>query len=294
MVREMSEWQTNLLGMIRRASTDLPPDVESALGKRREEEAPGSLARETLGTLLENTVLARRLARPLCQDTGTLVFRIHAPVGFSHREFERNARTAVVEAVEEGTLRRNCVDPVTGENTGNGIGRGNPVFCWHEHDADRVDVALLQKGGGCENVGGQYALPDPDLGAGRDLDGVRRCALDTVFHAQGRGCAPGILAVVVGGDRTTGEKTAKEQFFRHIADRHPDSEIASLERRILDEANRLEIGPMGFGGKTTLLDVFAEALERLPASYFVTTSYMCWAFRRTERSFDPAGGAWQA
>lgn len=286
----MSMWHSNLIRLIRQASSSLPADVETALRACREDETPGSLAEQTLQTLLDNVALARRTVRPLCQDTGTLLVNVDAPAGFERRVFETTFRTAVIEAVEEGTLRRNCVETLTGQNTGNGVGRGNPVFHWRESDpSDRIRVALVQKGGGCENVGRQYTLPAPELGADRDLDGVRRCALDAVFQAQGLGCAPGILAVVAGGDRATGAAAAKQQFFRHLGERHCEPELAHLEKRLLREANQLRVGPMGFGGNTTILDVFVDVLDRLPASFFVTVSYMCWALRRAVLEADVNG-----
>ncbi|MFW5803323.1 MAG: fumarate hydratase [Verrucomicrobiota bacterium] len=286
----MSMWHSNLIHLIRQASSSLPADVETALRACREREESGSLAEQTLQTLLDNVALARQTVRPLCQDTGTLLVNVEAPSGFGRRAFESTFREAVVEAVEEGTLRRNCVETLTGQNTGNGVGRGNPVFHWRESDpSDRIRVALVQKGGGCENVGCQYSLPDHELGADRDLEGVRRCALDAAFQAQGRGCAPGILAVVAGGDRATGAESAKQQFFRHLGERHGEPELADLERRLLREANQLGIGPMGFGGNTTVLEVFVDVLDRLPASFFVTVSYMCWALRRAVLKADVNG-----
>lgn len=286
----MTMWHPNLIRLIRQASSSLPADVETALRACGEREAPGSLAAQTLQTLLDNVALARQAVRPLCQDTGTLMVNVDAPADFGRRVFETTFRNAVADAVEEGTLRRNCVDTLTGRNTGNGVGRGNPVFHWRESDtSDRIRVALVQKGGGCENVGRQYALPNHGLGAERDLEGVRRCALDAVFQAQGRGCAPGILAVVAGGDRATGAAAAKQQFFRHVGERHCEPELAHLEQRLLREANQLGVGPMGFGGRTTVLEVFADVLDRLPASFFVTVSYMCWAFRRAVLEADVNG-----
>jgi fumarate hydratase class I len=136
------------------------------------------------------------------------------------------------------------------------------------------------KGGGSENMSRQYSLPDASIGAGRDLEGVRRCVLDAVQKAQGYGCAPGILGVCVGGDRACGFEEAKHQLLRRLGDKNPDPELASLEERILEEANSLGIGPMGLGGKTTLLGVKLGSRPRVPASFFVTVAYLCWAARR--------------
>lgn len=131
------------------------------------------------------------------------------------------------------------------------------------------------KGGGSENMSRQYSLPDAALGAGRDLEGVRRCVLDAVVKAQGYGCAPGILGVCIGGDRATAYETAKCQLLRPLNEKPSD-----FESRLLKEANSLGIGPMGLGGKTTLLGVKVAFRPRVPASFFVTVAYMCWACRR--------------
>ena len=143
-----------------------------------------------------------------------------------------------------------------------------------------MDVRLVLKGGGCENVGAQYSLPNAQLKAGRDLEGVRRVALDAVVKAQGQGCAPGVLGIAVGGDRGASYAWSKQQLFRPLGDRNPDPELAALEETIKAQANELGIGPMGFGGQTTVLDVQMDTMHRLPASFFVSVSYMCWANRR--------------
>ena len=141
----------------------------------------------------------------------------------------------------------------------------------------------------------QYSLPDAALGAGRDLEGVRKCILDAVQKIQGYGCAPGILGVCIGGDRATGYEVAKEQLLRPLDEKRLQSTavdgcrrgkpLAALEQRLLREANFLGIGPMGLGGKTTLLGVKIAARPRVPASFFVTVAYMCWACRRQTATF---------
>ena len=138
----------------------------------------------------------------------------------------------------------------------------------------------MLKGGGCENVGAQYALPYTDLEAGRDWDGVRKVILDSVVKAQGQGCGPGVLGVCVGGDRCSGYTFSKEQLMRPLDDLNPVERLAKLEQDIVETSNKLGIGPMGFGGKTTILGCKIGTLNRLPASYFVSISYMCWAYRR--------------
>ena len=152
-----------------------------------------------------------------------------------------------------------------------------------------MEIRLVLKGGGCENVGIQYSLPDGRLGAGRDLVGVEKVILDAAYQAQGKGCGPGILGVCIGGDRATGYVHSKEQFLRRLDDTNPDAGLAALEARVVEKANRLGIGPMGFGGATTLLGCKAGVLNRLPASYFVSISYMCWAYRRQGATLRPDG-----
>jgi fumarate hydratase class I len=142
------------------------------------------------------------------------------------------------------------------------------------------------KGGGCENVGAQYSLPAEKLHANRDLDGCRKVILDAVLQAQGKGCGPGVLGVCIGGDRATGYEYSKKELLRFLTDRNPMPDLDALEQDILKTANELGIGPMGFGGKTTLLGVKICAANRVPASFFVSISYMCWAYRRQGVELD--------
>jgi fumarate hydratase, class I len=266
--------------LIRRAATDLPADVESALRKAREQEEPDSAAQNTLDVILENVRLSRERSTPICQDTGTPIFYVYYPSGWSTLELKRQIREAVAEATARSYLRPNSVDSLTGKNPGNNLGDDFPNFHFEEWENDYLKVDLMLKGGGCENVGAQYSLPDTRLGANRDLEGVRRAVLDAVHQAQGMGCAPAVIGVAVGGDRGSSYIKSKEQFYRPLDDESPDPRLAALEKRLVGEANQLNIGPMGFGGKTTVLSVKIDSLERLPASYFVTASYMCWADRR--------------
>jgi fumarate hydratase class I len=275
--------------LIRRASSQLPGDVVSALVASRDREEAGSLARKALDTILENVELARERSAPICQDTGTPVVWVHHPVGFSTRLLREELEEAVRRATLRQFLRPNAVATLTGKNTGDGAGRGIPYVHFEEWDQEAVEVRLLLKGGGCENVGVQYKLPETRLGAGRDLEGVRRAVLDAVVQAQGKGCAPGVLGVCIGGDRVSGYEESKRQLLRPLADESPDPDLAALESRLLEEGNQLGIGPMGFGGRTTLLGVKIGALDRLPASYFVTVSYMCWADRRAAARIEEGG-----
>ena len=275
--------------LIRRAATSMPPDVLAAIEAARDREVEGSVARETLGVLLENSRLAAATSRPVCQDTGMPLFEVGAPRGASIRAIEKAAAKATEIATASGYLRPNSVDTLSGKNTGNTPGRGMPIVHVHEHSRAGLRADLILKGGGCENVGSQYSLPNSELGADRDLDGVKRIVLDAVFQAQGKGCSPGILGVCMGGDRASGMAEAKRQLFRKLADRSPEPALAAAEEELLEKGNLLGVGPMGFGGATTLLGVKMSHLARLPASYFVSVSYMCWATRRASVEVAPSG-----
>lgn len=277
--------------LIRRASTQLPADVVEALEKGKKAEGTGSLADKAIGTILDNIELARSTSAPICQDTGTPVVWIHHPVGVSTRKLAADFTAAVEEATRRRYLRPNAVDTLSGRNTGNGTGRGIPFLHFEEWDEPRLEVRMILKGGGSENVGAQYRLPDTPLKAGRDLEGVRRVVLDAVFQAQGKGCAPGVLGVCIGGDRVSAYEMSKRQILRPIEDTNPIPELAELEARLLREGNELGVGPMGFGGATTLLAVKIGVLDRLPACYFVTVTYMCWADRKAAVSINEEGEA---
>jgi fumarate hydratase class I len=263
--------------------------VVSAIEASRPHEEEGGAGAYALKVIRDNIDLARSASAPLCQDTGSILFFVHGPVGLDQIAYREAAEAAVRTATEKGWLRQNSVDPVTGANAGTNVGPGSPYLHFDSWRKSEVEVRLMLKGGGCENVGAQYALPDTRLGAGRDLEGVRRAVLDTVFQAQGKGCGPGILGVCVGGDRATGYEASKMQLLRPLDDRNPDPTLDALEGTLVAEANRMGIGPMGFGGATTLLGCKIGLLNRLPASYFVSVSYMCWAYRRQGVRLDGTG-----
>ena len=277
--------EAKIARLVRKTSSTLPQDALDALRGAIRRETKGSSARMVLETLVENATLACRKGTPMCQDTGTLTFFVD--------ERLRNVVTptavknAVAYATEKGWLRRNTIDSVSGRSIDSNTCEGAPVIHYVEASGSRSapTVTLLMKGGGSENMSRQYSLPDSSIGAGRDLEGVRRCILDAVQKAQGYGCAPGILGVCIGGDRACGFEEAKHQLLRKLDDVNRAPELARLEKRILKEANSLGIGPMGLGGKTTLLGVKIGSRPRVPASFFVTVAYLCWAARRQTVKF---------
>jgi fumarate hydratase, class I len=279
----------SLLEIVRKTSAELPEDVVKAIQAGRTAEAENSNALWAMCTIEDNIQLAADKSAPLCQDTGTILFYVKAPQGTDEGVFRREAEAAVADATARGYLRQNSVDSLTGRNSGNNLGPGSPVIHFSQWKKPALEIRLILKGGGCENMGAQYSLPQVDLGAGRDLAGIEKCVLDAVFQAQGKGCGPGVLGVAIGGDRATGYACSKEQLLRSLGDSNPVPDLASLESRVVDKANQLGIGPMGFGGKTTLLGCKIGVLNRLPASYFVSVSYMCWAYRRQGAELTPEG-----
>ena len=269
----------SMVSLIRGTSSSLPADVEKAIKSALRKEAKGSSAAMVLKTVLDNCAIAAERGTPLCQDTGTLAFYVDERL--RRKVTPAVLKKAVAIATERGYLRKNTIDSITGKSYDDNVCDGAPVihYVLSESAESRPKVTLVMKGGGSENMSRQYSLPDQAVGAGRDLAGVRKCVLDAVQKIQGYGCAPGILGVCIGGDRATGYEVAKEQLLRTLDDR-AEGELGALERRLLRDANELGIGPMGLGGKTTLLGVKIAARSRVPASFFVTVAYMCWACRR--------------
>jgi fumarate hydratase class I len=283
----------SIVELITKTSTDLPPDVRAAMASALTSEEPGTRAGQALAIIAQNIDQAESCELPICQDTGMPTFEVHVPVGANQIWMRAKIREAVAEATRRGKLRPNSVDSITGENSGNNLGPGTPIIHFDQWEHDDIEVRLILKGGGCENTNTQYALPaDLDhLGrADRSLGGVRKCILHAVWKAQGKGCSPGAVGVCVGGDRTSGYLHAKEQLFRALNDTNPDPRLAQLEAAMMDDANQLTVGPMGFGGKTSLIGCKIGALNRLPASFFVSIAYDCWAFRRLGVRMDASTG----
>jgi len=273
----------SVLQLIVRTSTDLPPDVRAAMKTALGAEAAGTRPAQALTIIAQNIDLASDCEGAICQDTGMPTFEVKTPVGANQIWMRAQIREAVAEATRRGKLRSNSVDSITGDNSGDNLGPGTPIVHFDQWERDDIEVKLILKGGGCENTNAQYALPVelPHLGrADRTLEGVRKCILHAVWNAQGKGCSPGAVGVCVGGDRTSGYQHAKEQLFRTLDDVNPDSRLAAVEASVMSTVNDLEIGTMGFGGKVTLIGCKIGALNRLPASFFVSVAYDCWAFRR--------------
>src|SRR5579864_2948071 len=293
----MQFFRASMLELLIQTSTNLPPDVRQAMSWALTQETPATQAGQALAIIGENIDMAYEDSGPVCQDTGFITFEVKAPVGANQIWMRQQIADAIAEATRRGKLRPNSVDSITGKNTGNNLGPGTPVIHFEQWEEPDVEVRLLLKGGGCENKNIQYAVPCTleHLGrADRDLEGVRKCILHAVWQAQGQGCSPGALGVCIGSDRAHGYAIAKEQLFRPLDDVNPDPALAQLETSIMEEANKIGVGTMGFGGKASLIGCKSAAANRLPASFFVSVAYDCWAFRRLGVMIDASTGAIQS
>src|SRR5579871_2508023 len=290
----MNNLTASLIELITETSTNLPPDVRAAMGLALDNESPGTQAAQALGIIATNIDMAEQDEGPICQDTGMPTFQIHTPVGVNQIQVKQAIREAVAEATRRGKLRPNSVDSLTGKNSGNNLGEETPVIHFEQWEEDEIEVKLILKGGGCENKNIQYSLPCEldHLGrADRNIEGVRKAILHAVWQAQGQGCAPGAVGVCIGSDRAHGYDLAKNQLFRTLDDVNPHPDLAKLEAEIMDEANRIGVGAMGFGGKVSLIGCKICAANRLPASFFVSVAYDCWAYRRLGVRLDASSGA---
>src|SRR3979409_1454441 len=285
---------SSLLELITQTSTNLPADVRAAMSMVSESETPDTQSSQALNIILSNIDMATDDVGPICQDTGMPTFVVHTPVGVNQILVRKAIREAVAEATRLGKLRPNSVVSLTGKNSGDNLGDETPVIHFDQWEQDEIEVKLVLKGGGCENKNIQYSLPASldHLGrADRNLEGVRKCILHAVWQAQGQGCAPGAVGVCIGSDRAHGYVLAKYELFRTLDDVNRVPELAALEAEVMEEANRLGVGAMGFGGKDALIGCKITAANRLPASFFVSVAYECWAFRRLGVRLDAKNGA---
>ena len=286
--------ESSLIELITQTATNLPPDVRQAMGVALDQEKPDTQASQALNIIANNIDMAAEDEGPICQDTGMPTFVVHTPVGVSQIAIKKAIKSAVAEATRRGKLRPNSVDSLTGANSGDNLGVETPVIHWEQWEQDDIEVKLILKGGGCENKNIQYSLPTEleHLGkAGRNLEGVKKCLLHAVWQAQGQGCAPGAIGVCIGSDRAHGYYLAKHELFRELGDVNPDPVLAKLEAEVMEEANKIGVGPMGFGGNVSLIGCKVMAANRLPASFFVSVAYDCWAYRRLGVRLDAQTGA---
>jgi fumarate hydratase, class I len=289
----LEKLQESMYKLIVETSTNLPKDVRRAIKVAKEKENAGTRAAMSLDTIANNIKMADDQVSPICQDTGLPTFKIKTPIATNQLQIIEAIHKAMEQATKDGKLRPNSVDSLTGENSGNNLGAGTPVIKFEQWEKDYIDARLILKGGGCENKNIQYSLPAELEGlgrAGRDLDGIRKCIMHSVYQAQGQGCSAGFIGVGIGGDRSSGYDLAKAQLFRSVDDVNPNEDLRKLEDYVMENANELGIGTMGFGGETTLLGCKVGVMNRIPASFFVSVAYNCWAFRRLGVHLDTETG----
>lgn len=267
-----------IVELYRKAATSLPSDVEAALRAAYRKEQ--SIAKDVLAKVIKNIEKARKTQRPICQDTGVPVFFVRVPAGLSHIELKREIIRSTKIATQKIPLRANAVDILTDKNSGDNTGIGFPIVYFEETKGRELIVDLMLKGSGSENIGQLYKLPLEEIKAERDLEGVRKCVLDTVYKAQGKGCPPYIIGVGIGATKDQVTRLSKEQLMRNLKDRNKHEILSDLEKRLVDDINSLGIGPIGLGGGITALGVKIGVNHRHPASYFVDVSVSCWADRR--------------
>lgn len=273
------------LQIIRRASIVLPKDVKAALQRAYEEET-SKLGKTQLKAILDNVTIAEQLNSPVCQDTGIVSFFIKGR-NLEYKVFEESLRRATIRATEEVPLRPNAVHPLTRKNSGDNTGLHIPGITFIYEDVDHIDLTVTLKGGGSENMSALYMIPP-----GEGLEGVKRVVLETIVNAGGQPCPPTVVNIGIGGTVDLTFKLAKIAMIRPLGVRHPEENVAKLERELLELVNSTGVGPMGLGGKTTALDVKIEYAHCHTASLPVGINLQCWADRRATARIYP-DGSWK-
>ncbi len=270
--------------ILRQAVIYLPDDVKQAL-KRAYAEETTDTGKTQLKAILENIKLAEEVQAPVCQDTGTVIFYVKAGANANDLDRIDSALMNVTRrATKEVPLRPNAVDPFTGKNSGDNTGRYIPYINWEIVPGEGIELTVMTKGGGSENVClGGMIVP------GEGINGLKRFAVDAVVKAGAKPCPPNILGIGMGGGADISMKLAKKALLRPLTEHNSDPEIAKLEEEIFEAANMTGIGPMGLGGKTTVLGVHIDYAYRHPASFPVAVAFNCWAARRATARISADG-----
>jgi len=264
-----------LVELIRKAEVNLPKDVFEALKKAYEKEN-SKIAKSQLKLIIENVNLAKELNIPICQDTGVINFFIK--IG---REFKSsfNIKEIVFKAVKNATkeipLRPNIVHPFTRVNSNDNTGRFIPYIHLEQVEGDFMEVTVFPKGAGSENLSTLKMFNPND-----DLEVIKKFILEVSAEKLGKACPPGRIGIGIGGTADVAQLLSKKALLRPIGERHKDFEIAELEGELINLINKLEIGAMGLGGATSVLDVGIEYAGCHTASLPVGISFQCWADRR--------------
>jgi fumarate hydratase subunit alpha len=266
--------EDGILAVIKKAETELPQDVIDALEHARVIET--GIAKTQIETILKNINLAKQSQRPMCQDTGIQTFFVEIGYNFPHiNMLNQWILKGVQKATKEIPLRPNTVDPFTGKNHLDNTGDHLPYISWDFISGDKVKITAFPKGGGSENMS-KLGMLKPGVG----LPGVKDFVIQEILAAGGNPCPPIVVGVGIGGGADLALKMGKRALLRPVGDRHPDKAIAAMEKSLINEINKSNIGPMGLGGKTTVLDVHIEKAHRHPASLPVGIAVQCWADRR--------------
>jgi len=261
--------------LLQLAATKLPRDVKEALQKAYREEK-SEIGKIQLEAILKNIELAEKTGTPMCQDTGTINFYVKAGAYAKNlNKIEGSLRNATKRATREVPLRPNAVDPFTQKNTGDNLGRYIPYMHWEIVPGNSIEIAALPKGGGSENVCALGMLTP-----GEGVNGLKKFVIDAIIKAGAKPCPPTIVGVGVGGGADIAMKLAKAALLRPVGQPNPDSNIARIEGELYEAANMTGIGPMGLGGRSTVLSINIEWAHRHPSSYPVAVAFQCWAARR--------------
>jgi len=263
------------LNLLHLAVTELPKDVKNALKEAYQQET-SSAGKTQLKAILDNIELAEKTRTPMCQDTGTIIFYIKAGAEIKHLDTLQNA---LIKATKKATiqipLRPNAVDPIEQKNTGDNTGRNIPFINWEIVPGNTLEITVLPKGGGSENV-----CTMGMLSPGEGIKGLKKFVIDSVIKAGSKPCPPNILGVAFGGGADIAMKLAKRALLRPLTQPNLNPELAKLEKELLEAANQTGIGPMGLGGKFTVLGVNVDYAARHPASFPAAVAFNCWAARR--------------
>ena len=259
--------------LLKRASTVLPDDVKEALNNAYEGEEE-NIPKMQLRAILDNIAASEESGLPMCQDTGLQIFYVGLGID-DVKNLEAGIRNGVIDATETIPLRPNAVDPLTRENPGTNVGERIPFINYRRIDGEYIEITAFPKGAGSENMSALAMIP-PSQG----IRGIKEFVLKTVLDAKGKPCPPIIIGLGIGGSADISMKLAKEALLRPIDKIHPDESISELEKILMDALNETGIGPMGMGGRTTVLGVNIEKAYCHTASLPVAVNIQCWAARR--------------
>ena len=278
--------EDGMVALIKKAETELPDDVVYALKKAYEIEK--GIAKTQIETILKNVELAKKSERPMCQDTGIQTFFVDVGIDFPHiNKLKEWITNGVKKATKEIPLRPNTVDPFLGKNQGDNTGDFIPYINWDFNERNDVLITSFPKGGGSENMS-KLGMLKPGVG----IEGAKDFIVDEMVKAGGNPCPPTVVGVGIGGGADLSLKLGKKALLRPVGVHHKDKTIAAIEKELIERINKSGIGPMGLGGKTTVLDVHVEKAHRHPASLPVGIVVQCWADRRAKMVIH-SDGTWE-